>query len=106
MTYPITQFLTGHGCFATYLYKFKRRQSPACMYGDSDDDTAEHMLFHCERFHRLRTNTELTLGERLGTENLIELMLRNRRSWETIGRMMQQMIETKEKEEKEVVIMD
>jgi len=98
--YEITQFLTGHGCFAKYLHKYKRRDTPACMYGDGSDDSAEHMLFECSRFQVLRTNAELQIGQRLNKENIVEIMLRSKNEWNIIGRMMGEMIRRKESEER------
>lgn len=103
ITYASTQFLTGHGCFASYLFKYKKRESPECMYGDSPDDTAEHMLLHCERFQRIRAEAELALEQRLSVENVAALMLKDRSSWGIIKRMMQRMVEVKEREEREIV---
>ncbi|KAH1022015.1 hypothetical protein HUJ04_011488 [Dendroctonus ponderosae] len=101
VTYAVCQFLSGHGCFASYLYKFKRRDSPACAYGDAQEDTPEHMLFQCVRFEQIRVEAELRLGENLTWESVVPMMVRDKHSWDTVTTMMKRMVEIKEGEERQ-----
>lgn len=40
----LTQALSGHGCFGSYLFRFKKRRSPGCLICDQED-TPDHTLF-------------------------------------------------------------
>jgi hypothetical protein len=49
LDYHLTQALTGHGCFATFLRRIGKEQDDRCWYcGDTDD--VEHTLFVCEEW--------------------------------------------------------
>ncbi|CAK1549484.1 unnamed protein product [Leptosia nina] len=61
-----TQVLTGHGGFAAYLHRFKRKDSPVCACGD-EDETVPHLLIRCpihapER-HKLENRLDIDLTE-------------------------------------------
>lgn len=47
LDYHLTQALTGHGCFQTYLFRMGRAQSPACLLCGCSNDGVEHTLFVC-----------------------------------------------------------
>jgi len=55
LTYRLTQALSGHGCFKSSLYRFKRSDDSYCGYCMDPDDTAEHTLFVCPRWEDDRT---------------------------------------------------
>ncbi|ENN82584.1 hypothetical protein YQE_01044, partial [Dendroctonus ponderosae] len=101
-TYAICQCLSGHGCFSAYLHRFKRRSAPDCIYGDGRGDTAEHTLFHCIRFQKIRVEAEMQLKEDLTWENIVPLMVNDKQAWDIIAAMMEKMIQTKEKEERQL----
>ena len=44
-TYIHSQFLSGHGKFASYLERFKIQEDGNCWCGESQ--TSEHLLLHC-----------------------------------------------------------
>lgn len=56
MSYRVTQILTGHGCFSTYLYRIGKMDSPRCEYCDdvNAEDSAEHTLQDCAAWTRER----------------------------------------------------
>ena len=49
----ISYFLTGHGCFRAYLYRFKIIESPLCPESDVTED-AGHVFFVWPRFQEAR----------------------------------------------------
>lgn len=65
LDYHLTQFLTEHGSFRSYLYKMKKAPSPICLYCAYPDDTAEHTVFHCPGWDVER----LALGVFIGGRN-------------------------------------
>ena len=50
LTYHLTQALSGHGCFRSYLAKRDRAEDSYCGYCMDPDDTAEHTVFACPRW--------------------------------------------------------
>ncbi|KAE9525639.1 hypothetical protein AGLY_014166 [Aphis glycines] len=62
LTYHMTQALTGHGCFQSYLYRMGRTPSPRCVHCPCESDTTEHTLLHCPYWDGAR----VSLRERLG----------------------------------------
>lgn len=101
VNYHVTQALTGHGCFAAYLYKYGKLQSPECWFcGDGFDD-ASHTLFVCDGFEqnrralRLKTNTD-----DINTSNFIGVMLRTKETWKAVTDFITEVMKKKEKEER------
>ena len=48
--FTLTQFLTNHGKFRSYLYKMKKVNSPSCNCPEMATQTAEHLLTECSLF--------------------------------------------------------
>ncbi|CAK1546868.1 unnamed protein product [Leptosia nina] len=70
-----TQALTGHGGFAAYLHRFKRKDSPVCACGD-EDETVPHLLIRCpihalER-HKLENRLDIDLTEKEELDRAVE----------------------------------
>jgi len=55
LTFHLTQALTAHGCFRSYLLRFNRAEDSYCYYCMHPDDTAEHTLFDCPRWEDERS---------------------------------------------------
>lgn len=98
LTYEMTQALTGHGCFQSYLYKIKKKLSPTCVHCDAgEDDDVEHTLFHCSKFRDKRTELTSFLNSDLNKDTFIENLLKNSESWDKINAFIVQVITEKEK---------
>ena len=52
--YILTQFLTNHGSFRSYLYKRKKASSPLCSCPEKAEQTAQHLLTDCSLFTKDR----------------------------------------------------
>ncbi|KAJ4431776.1 hypothetical protein ANN_20381 [Periplaneta americana] len=52
--YIITQFLTNHGCFRTYLHRINKAPSPLCNCPEKSPQTARHLLTKCSLYSRDR----------------------------------------------------
>ena len=50
LTYHLTQVLSGHGCFRSYLHDKDRAVDSYCYYCMDPDDTVEHTVFACPRW--------------------------------------------------------
>lgn len=64
ITFHLSQALTGHGCFRSYLWSRKRASNPRCLYCQHPEDTAEHTLFFCPHWQQHRWAVGSTLGGR------------------------------------------
>ena len=71
----LTQFLTGHGCFREYLFKYKHDHSPFCPACSDVVENVEHVFFECPRFAERRQTLEEAVGEQLTPENILGKML-------------------------------
>lgn len=101
MDFHLTQILAGHGCFEHYLHKINRRQSGTCKYCQEEEDTAEHTLLRCARWTRRRRKTEEELGEDINVANLTTLMLKGEKEWNAIKRLANDIMRTKENDERD-----
>ena len=45
--YTLTQLLTNHGCFHSYLYKMKKASSSLCRCPEKAEQTAQHLMIEC-----------------------------------------------------------
>ena len=52
--YKLTQFLTNHGSFRSYLYKINKAPSPNCNCSERPPQTAQHLLTECSTYSRGR----------------------------------------------------
>lgn len=50
LAFHLTQALSGHGSFRSYLHKMNRSDDGYCVYCMNPDDTAEHTIFICPRW--------------------------------------------------------
>ncbi|KAL4103979.1 hypothetical protein QTP88_019292 [Uroleucon formosanum] len=64
INYHMTQFLTGNGCFQSYLLlRSTRVESPECLSCGDPEDDAEHTFFRCGQWARKLTELESAVGE-------------------------------------------
>lgn len=73
MDFRITQFLTGHGCFADYLTRINKTSSNICIACESDLDSPEHTLVKCTRWDLQRGPLSERIGE-INLENLVSIL--------------------------------
>jgi len=82
LDYHLTQFLTGHGCFRAYLYRFKHEESADCPLCIGIPEDAEHVVFECPRFTEERNN--ICSPGVLVPENILEFMLASEVGWDAV----------------------
>ena len=97
VNYYLTQFISGHGYFRKYLYRMGKATSPSCIYGDSNEDDAEHTFFECNRWRELRARLEQQTGP-LNSDNVIERMIRNENTWNLIAGYVERILRDKKKD--------
>ena len=83
VNYHLTQFLTGHGGYRSYLHRFGHDDSPLCPLCGVEED-AEHVLFRCPRFREDREELPRATNGTTEAEDLVEEMLRSQEAWNTV----------------------
>lgn len=99
--YYLTQAMTGHGKFESYLYRFKRTITPECKQCGYSEDDAEHTIFHCRAWSNERGILEETLGTEITVANLVGLMLDGVTEWNAVQTYVTKVLKEKERQEKE-----
>jgi hypothetical protein len=82
--YYLTQFLSGHGYFRSYLNKIGKAPTADCVYCKNARDDAEHTFFACEKWQLARQELEGRLGREFTPETVEEMMLADERKWEAV----------------------
>lgn len=100
-SYYLTQVLTGHGCFRSYLQRIGKLQDGTCEECGTED-TARHVLFECIKYTAEREALFLRVGRRIHTDNLIETMLSTKEQWETVEGWVRGIITEKERELRQI----
>ncbi|KAF0696511.1 Retrovirus-related Pol polyprotein from type-1 retrotransposable element R1 [Aphis craccivora] len=67
LTYRMTQFLTGHGCFQYYLNPMGRAASSLCVQCGNAVDSVEHTIIVCPYWENYRAELAERLGDRIST---------------------------------------
>ncbi|KYB24913.1 hypothetical protein TcasGA2_TC034914, partial [Tribolium castaneum] len=93
LNYYLTQFLTGHGNFRSYLSGIQRCPDDECIYCGKRD-SAEHILY-CPRWKDFRDD----VGVHLSRENIIGVMLESPENWAKISGLLTEILKQKDKEE-------
>ncbi|CAK9829672.1 Putative 115 kDa protein in type-1 retrotransposable element R1DM [Anthophora retusa] len=100
--YYLTQFLSGHGAFNEYLYRFKKRQSPMCGVCRVQED-AEHVVLRCPRWNRERGDLDKgEEGETMTSRKLVGIVIRNKEKWKELAEAVGRILRAKEMEEREM----
>lgn len=100
LNYFLTQALTGHGSYGTYLKRMGKQPDENCFYC-GEQDTAEHTLFRCDRWSRQRSEARLDTGREITVGDLVTVMLESKRHYDIINKMVTGIMSTKEREERE-----
>lgn len=70
----ISQILTGHGGFKSYLFRFNLSDSPFCSCGEDVPQSVQHLLLECVRFVRLRYDCESRMDTDLNLNTLEQIV--------------------------------
>jgi hypothetical protein len=97
--FHLTQVLSGHGCFSSYLKRIGKSVTDKCWYCDERDD-AEHTLFRCPQWDGNRLLAMRRTAEWPEKENLIDVMVKSKEGWEAIAEMVRHIIKQKEADER------
>lgn len=90
LTHTTTQYLSGHGAFASHLKLMNRETSGTCKNCKKRPETAEHLLFQCESFATERECNPHTRN--LTADTMIPNMIESTTIWSTVESLMGKMI--------------
>ncbi|XP_046868466.1 uncharacterized protein LOC124460910 [Drosophila willistoni] len=86
VNFYLTQLLSGHGCFSSYLKRFNHDESDECTWcGAGIVEDASHVLQHCPRFDVERCRLQNVMGELVTSRNLIRRMTADPDVWEAVS---------------------
>jgi hypothetical protein len=78
-TSKLTAVLSGHGKTRAYLYRFNIREYAKCIC-DKDEQTMDHLLFHCTKTSTQRDLMKLQLSKQKNCPaNKVELITKHRK---------------------------
>lgn len=97
--YYLTQAISGHGAFGSYLKKIKKVEDDDCWFGCGVRDTPEHTLFQCARFEEEKMRTEVQILERVSTDTVAGILLEGNEKTNALVGYLRQVIKEKVKEE-------
>lgn len=92
----------GHGCFQAYLHKFKKTDFSKCRYCDSNNDDAEHTVFECDAWSAKRGRVSTLLNTDISADKIMYSMLRSKKNWEIVNDFINEVIQKKEEDEREL----
>lgn len=101
LTYELSQFLTGHGNFGSYLKKMNIKQTDECIYC-KQPDTPEHMFFACQRWNFQREQCWRRVGRDLTPENAVMEMLKSEEAWRNINSFIEETVREKMKDQERI----
>ncbi|KAJ8929713.1 hypothetical protein NQ314_017574 [Rhamnusium bicolor] len=101
LDFYLTQVLTGHGSFSTYLKRIQKAEDDICAQCNLID-SPEHTIFKCRRWDEIRQRSEPAIGEKIEKRNFIDIMIRSESGWSKLSRMCRAIITAKDTAEQRV----
>lgn len=97
VTFHLSQMLTGHGCFNYYLHRFGKSPTNECSQCDISPDDANHAIFECDAWWRLRREACVYLDiDDLTPDNIVGVMLSSQEAWQRIDNLISRIMSTRE----------
>ena len=82
--YCLTQFLSRHGYFRSFLVKIGKATDPECRYCGIEEDDVCHTFFTCPQWEGMRGCAEEVIGT-LRPQTIIHEMIKNKSSWDAMA---------------------
>lgn len=80
----LTQFLTGHGCFREYLFKYGHDDGTDCSFCGDGRESVQHIFFTCPKYEVERAEIETLIKERVTKENIVHHMIQCKIVWNKV----------------------
>lgn len=101
MNFHLTQLLTGHGCFGSYLHRIGKQPSTRYYHCCDPKDSPEHALRECFSWVCERSMLAQALGSNdLSLPAIIRAMLEDKKKWLAFSNFARAVMRAKEKEER------
>lgn len=81
LNYHLTQVITGHGSFGSFLFRIGKTDSALCPYCSLEEDTPDHTVIRCLRWNQERASLKGVIGNNLDLQSLITEISKNESSW-------------------------
>lgn len=97
LSYYITQWLTGHGSFESFLYRIGKRTRATCPFCYAEEDTADHTFQRCPKWQEERFAITQEIGsQELDTRSIMITMLGSRNKWKAVVKFATTVLTRKE----------
>lgn len=100
LSYRMTQMLTGHGCFASFLHRIRKADTDQCFHCNNGVDTPEHTLQVCTTWVDERGDLIAVIGGDLSLPNVVGKIVRSGEAWTAFSLFCERVLGTKEEEER------
>ncbi|KAL7302690.1 hypothetical protein TKK_0004745 [Trichogramma kaykai] len=97
--YHLTQLPTGHSYFKHHSQRYDHNTSADCPACPNTVENAEHIFFHCTRFEEGREKLHHQLQEVSRPENIVQLMLADKKNWLAVATFAKSVITSLRAEE-------
>lgn len=97
----VTQILTGHGCFGSYVYGIDKVDILICRFRGATRDTPQHTLQFCTQWNEYREKLRTFLETNdLILSVIVSRILQNQGKWRAFSDFCTAIILCKEEEER------
>lgn len=100
LSFHMTQIMTGHRCFGTYLRRIGKAETDRCAFCTLDIDSAEHTLSEYHVWAAERSSLQLYVGRDCSLPDVIIVISTNREAWSAFAHFSSQVMRTKENAER------
>jgi len=100
LTFRITQLLSGHGCFGTFLLRIGRVEVATCTFCVLGDDSPDHTIAECPRWSVERRSLVESLGPDLTLSDIIRKISTSRDAWMAFSKFSEDVMRKKEDAER------
>lgn len=94
VNFYITQFLSGHGYFRSYLYRMGKVSTPYCIHCRTIEDTPHHTFFECSMVDQQRRSLVMEVGP-IDADCIVGIMLRNEEAWNLVAKFVEEVLRQK-----------
>lgn len=94
INFYVTQLLSGHGYFRSYLYKMGKVSNPLCLLCDQQEDTPQHTFFECSIGEQERRNINSLIGQ-ISPNNIVGKMMSGENEWKIISLYVEMVLRKK-----------
>jgi len=100
LTFRVTQLLTGHGCFGTFLKRIGKEAVATCPFCFEEDDSAEHTISGCAEWNSERGALTAVIGPDLTLPGIVRAICTNKEGWIAFSRFSETVMRSKEDAER------